>query len=104
MSWDDIPLLKYEAEVFIHAGAWINIEHLEESLILHELFLLYRACNHSLSQQIKGMALAQGAEGVDLEEDWYDTSAVADKRTMRMHDLPQFAATGLSLGYETSGQ
>lgn len=69
---------------------------------MQELFLLYRACNNEFSRTVKAMALTQGAEGVDLNEDWYDTEQVADQKVMRMHDFPQFAATGLSLGYEST--
>ena len=47
------------------------------------------------------MALTQGAEGIDLNEDWYDTEQVAEQKIMRMHDFPHLAATGLSLGYES---
>ena len=56
-------------------------------------------------QQIKALAYSQGAEDVDFEEDWYDVSPTTrDDRVMRMHDLPSFAATGLSLGYESAPQ
>jgi hypothetical protein len=56
-------------------------------------------------QNLKALAYSQGAEGIDFEEDWYDVSATAkDDRVMRMHDLPSFAATGLSLGYESAPQ
>lgn len=47
------------------------------------------------------MALVQGAEGVDLDEEWYgeDTNTAREK-TIEMYDMPNLAATGLSLGYE----
>jgi len=53
------------------------------------------------------MALVQGAEGVDLDEDWYDTQAARQTKAdsvMRMHDMPGMAAGGLSLGYETTSE
>jgi hypothetical protein len=70
-------------------------------LQLHELFLLYRACTHELSTQLKIAAASQGAD-VDFEEDWYDPEASAQKRVMQPHDMVQFAGMGLSLGYETT--
>lgn len=90
--------------MFVNVGAWHSIEHLEESLILGELFLLVRACQHQFSQQLKALAMSQGADDIDLNEDWYATRAVAQEKVMRMHDLPAAAATGLSLGYETAAQ
>ncbi len=102
MVWDDLPLLKYEAEVFVHTGAWLSIEHLEESLILQELFLLYRACANEFSKNLKAMAIVQGAEGVDLDEDWYDPQAITQKtKSIEMYDMPGMASSGLSLGYES---
>lgn len=53
------------------------------------------------------MAMVQGAEGVDLDEDWYDSNSATqakEAKVMRMHDMPNMAATGLSLGYEISSQ
>jgi hypothetical protein len=50
------------------------------------------------------MALVQGAEGVDMDEDWYEPQAVVESKVMRMHDMPGIAASGLSLGYETTSQ
>lgn len=105
MVWDELPLLKYEAEVFVQTGAWLSIEQLEESLILHELFLLYRACAFHFSRNLKAMALVQGAEGVDLDEDWYGPeSFTRNEKTIEMYDMPNLAATGLSLGYEKQQQ
>lgn len=51
--------------------------------------------------------MVQGAEGIDLDEDWYDTEAANQSRVdsvMRMHDMPGMAASGLSLGYESSSE
>jgi hypothetical protein len=70
-GWDDLPLLKYESEIFIKTGAWNSLEHLESSLILNELFLLYRACMNETSTSIKIAAASQGAQ-IDFDEDWYD--------------------------------
>lgn len=69
------------------------------------MFLLYRACANAFSKNVKAMAMVQGAENVDLDEDWYDSNSAAQAReakVVRMHDMPNMAATGLSLGYETS--
>jgi len=47
------------------------------------------------------MAIVQGAEGVDLDEEWYGPDAgVSSKRVMEFYDMPGIAASGLSLGYE----
>jgi hypothetical protein len=47
------------------------------------------------------MALVQGAEGVDLDEEWYgEDVTVSRQKTIEMYDMPNLAATGLSLGYE----
>jgi hypothetical protein len=69
------------------------------------LFILHRACSHEFMQNLKALAYSQGAEDVDFEEDWYDAPVTTkDERVMRMHDLPSFAASGLSLGYESASQ
>ena len=48
------------------------------------------------------MALVQGAEGVDLDEDWYGPESLThNEKTIEMYDMPNLAATGLSLGYES---
>lgn len=47
------------------------------------------------------MALVQGAEGIDLDEDWYGSdTATTSQKVMEMYDMPNLASTGLSLGYE----
>lgn len=67
--------------------------------------MLYRACANQFAKNLKAMALVQGAEGVDLEEDWYDPqAAVQSQKTIEMYDMPNLAATGLSLGYEKGQQ
>lgn len=63
--------MKYASEVFVQVGAWKNLEELEDSLLLHELFLLYRACGNEYSKTIKASAVAFGGE-VDFDDDWYD--------------------------------
>lgn len=75
------------------------MEELEESIQLHELFLLYRACTHDTSTRLKIAAASQGAD-VDFDEDWYDPEGYAQERIMQAHDIVQFAGMGLSLGYE----
>jgi len=63
--------------------------------------LIYRACAHHFSRNLKAMAIVQGAEGVDLDEEWYGPDAgVSSKRVMEFYDMPGIAASGLSLGYE----
>jgi len=50
------------------------------------------------------MAMVQGAEGVDLDEEWYGAEAVvASQKVMEMYDMPNIASSGLSLGYEQQG-
>lgn len=71
LVWEDIPLLKYESEIFIKTGAWKSIEELERNLTLDELFLIYRASSNEVSMQMKIAAAAQGAD-VDFNDDWYD--------------------------------
>jgi hypothetical protein len=47
------------------------------------------------------MAIVQGAEGVDLDEEWYgEDVTVSRQKTIEIYDMPNLAATGLSLGYE----
>jgi hypothetical protein len=89
-------LLKYECEIFVQIGTWKNIEDLEENITLHELFLLYRACNHELNKRIKVAALAQGAD-VDFEEDWYDLSSRPEEQAIEERDIKYL---GIGLGYE----
>lgn len=88
--------MKYECEVFVQVGAWKSIEELEENVIFHELFLLYRACNHELSKNIKVAALSQGAD-VDFEEDWYDLSSRPENQVLEERDINYL---GIGLGYE----
>lgn len=66
--------------------------------------MLIRACQYQFSQNLKAMAITQGSENIDLNEDWYSTRDTVPQKVMRMHDLPAAAATGLSLGYETTAQ
>lgn len=96
MSWNEIPLLKYESEIFVQVGAWKNLEELEESLILHEMFLLYRACTNEFSKNIKALALAQGAD-VDFEDDWYSPEDRVPDEPMRPFEVMNF---GIPLGYQ----
>ena len=66
-----MPLLKYEAELFVYTGAWKSILELEENITLEELFTMHRAYGNEFSKQIKTAALAAGAE-IDFDDDWYD--------------------------------
>jgi hypothetical protein len=96
LSWDDIPLLKYESELLIRCGAWKSIWDLEESLTMEELFLLYKASNYEFNLQVKGMAASQGAD-VDWDEDWYDDTPPPPPEVVEKQDL-RFIPIGL--GYE----
>lgn len=74
MTWEEIPFLKYEAELLVRCGAWKSIFEIEDSLTLEELFLLYRASVNETSMDMKIAAATQGAD-VDFNEDWYDPSS-----------------------------
>jgi hypothetical protein len=89
--------LKYESEVFVQVGAWKNLEELEDSLLLHELFLLYRACGNEYSKSIKASAVAFGGE-VDFDDDWYDPEPTPDNSitSENIMDIP------IGLGFEFS--
>ena len=71
LDWNEIPLLKYESEIFVKTGAWKSLFELENNLTLDEMFLLYRACNNEVNMSMKLMAASQGAD-VDFSDDWYD--------------------------------
>jgi len=71
MSWEDIPLLKYESELLVRCGAWKSLYEIEDSLTLEEMFLLYRASSNEVAMDMKIAAASQGAD-VDLNEDWYE--------------------------------
>lgn len=89
--------MKYASEVFVQVGAWKNLEELEDSLLLHELFLLYRACGNEYSKTIKASAVAFGGE-VDFDDDWYDPLPPEDKIITKDNfmDIP------IGLGYEST--
>jgi hypothetical protein len=93
LKWEDIPLLKYESELFVKTGAWESLGYLEEKLTLNELFLLYRACNNDTSVQMRIAAAAQGAE-VDFNEDWYDPAPLAPTP---VHEIQKMS---FGMGYE----
>lgn len=98
MSWDEIPLLKYEAELLIKCGAWKSIYDIENSLTIDELFLLYRAANADFGMHVKALASVQGAD-VDWEEDWYDPIPPKPPEMIEKEDM-RFIPIGL--GYESS--
>lgn len=97
IPWDDLPLTKYEAEVFVQIGAWKNLEELEDSLLLHELFLLYRALGNEYTKTIKASAVAFGGE-VDFDDDWYDPVEVEPD----VIDGDNIKYLPIGLGYETA--
>ena len=96
MPWSEIPLLKYEAELFVQCAAWKNIEELEESLTLEEMFTLYNASKHQFSMTLKSQAAAMGAE-VDWDDDWYDPAPPVKPLPLSGSDV-RFLPIGL--GYE----
>jgi hypothetical protein len=93
LNWDDIPLLKYESEIFVRTGAWKSIFELEANMTLDELFLLYRACNNETNTQMKIMAASQGAD-IDFEDDWYDPEPIVAAGASDIASIP------FGLGYE----
>ena len=62
-------------------------------MLLHELFLLYRACGNEYTKTIKASAVAFGAE-VDFDDDWYEPEP---ERAAGVAEISQFP---ISLGYE----
>ena len=93
MTWDDIPFLKYEAELLVRCGAWKSIFEIEDSLTMEELFLLYRASANETSMDMKIAAATQGAD-VDFNEDWYDPEPVVAADASEIRSVP------FGLGYE----
>lgn len=93
MSWEDIPFLKYEAELLVHCGAWKSIFEIEDSLTMEELFLLYRACANETSTDMKIAAASQGAD-VDFSEDWYDPEPIQAAQASEILSMP------FGLGYQ----
>lgn len=96
LSWEDIPLLKYESELLVKCGAWKSIFDIEDSLTIDELFLLYRAANADFSMNLKAMAASQGAD-VDWEDDWYSRDPNQQPEVLEANDM-RFMPIGL--GYE----
>lgn len=92
-----MPLLKYEAEVFIATGAWKSLLELEENLTLEELFLLYRASSNEYTKQIKVAAMAAGAEDIDFDEDWFDPEPPKPPEVI---DSSNIMFIPIGLGYE----
>lgn len=90
--------MKYESEVFVQVGAWKNLEELEDSLLMHELFLLYRALGNEYTKTIKASAVAFGGE-VDFDDDWYDPEPPPEKPYI---DGTNFTQLPIGLGYETA--
>ena len=70
---------------------------MEDSLLLHELFLLYRACGNEYTKTIKASAVAFGGE-VDFDDDWYDPEPPEDNFITgdNFRDIP------IGLGFEFS--
>jgi hypothetical protein len=68
-------------------------------LILHELFLLYRACGNEYSKTIKASALAAGADVDFDDDDWYDPSENAGRQPAGEFEISQLP---IGLGFEFS--
>ena len=66
-------------------------------MLLHELFLLYRACGNEYTKTIKASAVAFGGE-VDFDDDWYDPEPPEDNFITgdNFRDIP------IGLGFEFS--
>ena len=69
---------------------------MEDNIILHELFLLYRACSNEFTKSVKASAIGFGAE-VDFDDDWYDPAPPEAPKTIQQSDI-KFLPIGL--GYE----
>lgn len=95
--FDDIPLVKYEREVFSECGAWKNFWDLEDSLTLEELLVLYDAAMTRSYRVAKVVAMAMGAD-VDLSENDGDLSAPPEDK--RSHVPP--SAIDPDVGGETT--
>lgn len=93
LDWNDIPLLKYESEIFIKTGAWKSIYELEENLTLDEMFLIYRAGANEVNTQMKIAAATQGAE-VNFDDDWYEPEEPDFVGSHNISNIP------IGLGYE----
>jgi len=94
LLWEDIPLLKYECEIFVKTGAWKSLEDLEYNLTLDEMFLLYRACANETNMTMKVMAASQGAD-VDFDDDWYDSTPIEAADAQEIFSIP------FGLGYSS---
>lgn len=83
--------------MFVQVGAWKSLEELENSLILHELFLLYRACGNEYTKSIKASAVAFGGE-VDFNDDWYEGTDIEENLidSTNVGDIP----INLGFGFE----
>jgi hypothetical protein len=93
--------LKYESEIFVQIGAWKSLEELEDSLLLHELFLLYRACGNEYTKSIKASSVAFGGE-VDFSDDWYEPMSETEReKNQPFIDGSNFGSLPISLGFET---
>lgn len=66
MTFDEVPLVDYESEVFSECGAWKNFHDLEDSLCLDELMQLYETSIERQNRIIKTLA---GAMGATFEEE-----------------------------------
>jgi hypothetical protein len=90
--------LKFLSEVFVQVGAWRNLEEMEDSLLLHELFLLYRACGNEYTKTIKASAVAFGGE-VDFSDDWYDPLPPEEEPYI---DSKNYGSLPIGIGFEFS--
>ncbi len=67
-------------------------------MLLHELFLLYRACGNEYTKTIKASAVAFGGE-VDFNDDWYDPEPPEEAPYI---DKFNYSSLPISLGLEIS--
>lgn len=64
-------------------------------MLLHELFLLYRACGNEYTKTIKASAVAFGGE-VDFDDDWYDPLPPEEKPYI---DGTNYSSLPIGIGY-----
>lgn len=66
-------------------------------MLLHELFLLYRACGNEYTKSIKASAVAFGGE-VDFDDDWYDPLPEEEKPYISSSN---YGSLPIPIGFET---
>lgn len=104
ITFDDLPLVDLEKEVFSDCGAWKNFHDLEDSLTLEELSELYDIAVERQNRMIKMMA---AINGVDLEDNNGVSSdkripMSSDDRVIPIRGADDISQLGYGLGYESA--